>query len=239
MNRSKVLIIDDESELREILAEIISERHQTLLARDGAEGLQMAKDKKPHTIILDLNMPNMNGIEVCKKLRSDPDTKNIRIIMLTALNDTEQRIKAFNAGADDFVAKPVHPEELLARLESKLRRVSEALEPVNLSAVTFGVNKSYFLDFERHRLNIEGKTIHLGAIEFRIITALLNNSGQIVKRQELLDSIWDKENSSDRALDPHINALRKKLNLTSFKLQTIYGIGFKLQFNIENGNAFV
>lgn len=233
MNRAKVLIIDDESEVREMLAEVISERYQAILARDGEEGLSLAKQKAPQAIILDLMMPKINGIEVCQILRSSPETKNIRVIMLTALNDAEQRIKAFNAGADDFVAKPVHPDELLARLEANLRRANEVQAPMNPSSVSFGLNSSYFLDYERHRLNFDGNSVSLGSIEFRIVTALLNNKGQILKRQELVDFVWEKDANSERALDPHITALRKKLKNSKIEVKTVYGVGYSIQYKAD------
>lgn len=232
MQRPKILIIDDEAEVREMLAEIVSEKFHTILAKDGYEGICLAKEKQPQTILLDISMPHMDGIEVCKAIRSDSATESIRIIMLTALNDTERRIQAFSAGADDFIAKPVHPEELLVRIESKLRRYNELPQATPNDDVKFVLKNSDFLDYERHRLNLDSGSINLGAIEFRILTALLNQKGQIVKRQELLDFVWEKE-SSDRALDPHITALRKKLKLGPLELKTIYGIGYSILQKVE------
>ncbi|MBC7456832.1 MAG: response regulator transcription factor [Bdellovibrionaceae bacterium] len=227
MKRQKILIIDDEADVREMLAEIVSERYQAILAHDGFEGILLAKEKKPQTILLDISMPHVNGIEVCKAIRSDEKTKSILIIMLTALNDTEQRIQAFAAGADDYIAKPVHPEELLARIDSKLRRFKENANSTTDTTIKFSLKNSDFLDYERHRLNLKSGPVHLGAIEFRILTALLNKKGQVVKRNELLEHAWEKDSSS-RALDPHINSLRKKLMPGPLQLKTVYGVGYSI-----------
>lgn len=225
-SRVKVLIIDDEPSIRELLAEIISEKYQSLLAPNGTDGIAVAKLKKPKAIILDLLMPGIDGIEVCRRLRSEPETADIRIIMLTAVNDVEQRIAAFSAGADDYVAKPVHPEELLARLDSKIRRVRESPELRTPHNIHFGLNNHYFLDYERHKIKINDRAISLGAIEFRILSSLLNQSGKIVKRQELIDLVWEKEAGTERTLAPHITSLRKKLKSSKVELKTVYGVGY-------------
>lgn len=130
MKRPTVLIVDDESYIREFLAQILSEHFRIAFAKDGKEALEMAKSVKPAIIVLDVLMPGQNGIETCKKLRAQRESEEIPVIMLTAVNEPEQRIKAFNAGADDYLAKPFLPEELLARINRKLEK-APVRQPVN------------------------------------------------------------------------------------------------------------
>lgn len=226
-SRIKILIVDDESAIRETMAEIVSEYYQTLLASNGAEAIRVAEEKSPQVIILDLLMPGMNGIETCRALRTNPKTRNIRIIMLTALNDPKQRINAFSAGADDFIAKPFNPEELISRIGSKVRRVTEETSPSSQGRLS--PNALSLLDYERQRLRINGKTIPLSALEFKIMAALYAKLESIVEKRELIDFAWETTSSGEKVLAPHINSLRKKLKGSNFDLKTIYGVGYSLQ----------
>lgn len=225
MSRLKILIIDDDSDVRERLAEVVSERYQAILARNSEEGLLFARQKKPHVIILNVAMPKMNGLEICQTLRSSADTKNIRVIMLNSVNNAEQKIKSFSAGADDFILKSIQADELLARLESSLRRVQEVQAS---PSIPFSLSDSYFIDYEQHKLTLNGASISLRAIEFRIMIALLNKKDQILRRQDLQDCVWDRNTHSDRSLDPHISAIRKKLKNSKFQVKSIYAVGYSL-----------
>ncbi|MGE3756555.1 MAG: response regulator transcription factor [Pseudobdellovibrionaceae bacterium] len=225
MKRPTVLIVDDESYIREFLAQILSEHFRIAFAKDGKEALEMAKTVKPAIIVLDVLMPGQNGIETCKKLREQRESEQIPIIMLTAVNEPEQRIKAFNAGADDYLAKPFLPEELIARINRKLEKAPVRQPPSKETEFRLGNLK---LQFDDLSLEVDGVKCELGQVEYKILNFLLKKRGELVSRQELNDYIWGHELPSDRALDPHITALRKKLQKSHGELKTVYGKGYSI-----------
>ncbi|OFZ30085.1 MAG: hypothetical protein A2622_09530 [Bdellovibrionales bacterium RIFCSPHIGHO2_01_FULL_40_29] len=225
MKRPIVLIVDDDSYIRELLAQILSENFQIALAKDGDEVLEDARLIKPALIILDMIMPGKNGIEVCKILREQPELKETPIIMMTAIDDSEQRINAFNAGIDDYIVKPFLVEELVARINRKLERTSAKRAIFGDSEVRFGNLKLQFNDLS---VEIDGTRCELGQVEYKILNVLLKKSGELVSRQELNDSIWGQELPSDRALDPHITSLRKKIQKSQGELKTVYGKGYSI-----------
>ena len=225
MKRPIVLIVDDDSYIRELLAQILSENFKIALAKDGDEVLEDARLIKPALIILDMIMPGKNGIEVCKILREQPELKETPIIMMTAIDDSEQRINAFNAGIDDYIVKPFLVEELVARINRKLERTSAKRAIFGDSEVRFGNLKLQFNDLS---VEIDGTRCELGQVEYKILNVLLKKSGELVSRQELNDSIWGQELPSDRALDPHITSLRKKIQKSQGELKTVYGKGYSI-----------
>lgn len=225
MKRPTVLIVDDESYIREFLAQILSEHFRIAFAKDGKEALEMAKSVKPAIVVLDVLMPGQNGIETCKKLREQRESEEIPIIMLTAVNEPEQRIKAFNAGADDYLAKPFLPEELVARINRKLEKAPVRKFANKETEFRLGNLK---LQFDDLSLEVDGVKCELGQVEYKILNFLLKKRGELVSRQELNDYIWGHELPSDRALDPHITSLRKKLQKSHGELKTVYGKGYSI-----------
>ncbi|OYZ18378.1 MAG: hypothetical protein B7Y39_13730 [Bdellovibrio sp. 28-41-41] len=225
MKRPTVLIVDDESYIREFLAQILSEHFRIAFAKDGKEAIEIAKSAKPAVIVLDVLMPGQNGIETCKKLREQRESEGIPVILLTAVNEPEQRIKAFNAGADDYLAKPFLPEELIARINRKLEK-TPARQPVSKeNEFRLGNLK---LQFDDLSIEVDGVKCELGQVEYKILNFLLKKRGELVSRQELNDYVWGDELPSDRALDPHITALRKKLQKSHGELKTVYGKGYSI-----------
>lgn len=225
MKRLTVLIVDDESYIREFLAQILSEHFQIAFAKDGIEALEIAKSIKPAIILLDVLMPGQNGIETCKKLREQRESEEIPVIMLTAVNEPEQRIQAFNAGADDYLAKPFLPEELIARINRKIQKFPARKLAIKETEFHFGNLK---LQFDDLSLEVDGVKCELGQVEYKILNFLLKKRGELVSRQELNDYIWGHELPSDRALDPHITSLRKKLQKSYSELKTVYGKGYSI-----------
>lgn len=228
MSKEKVLIIEDESEIRELASQVLSEKYHVLLAKNGFIGLEIASKELPNAIIVDILMPGMSGIQVCRELRAKDETKRIPILVLTALNDPEQRIEAFRAGADDYISKPFHPNELITRVESKINRLSGILNnptAVGPSELTLGKLKINFIDLV---VSVDSQSIEMGTIEYKILSLLARNSGQLVSRDEIANYIWGQEKSTDRTLDPHINSLRKKIANSFVELKTVYGHGYRL-----------
>lgn len=222
MKRSTVLIVDDESYIREFLAQILSEHFQIAFAKNGKEAVETAKSIQPDIIVLDVLMPGQNGIDTCKVLREQKESSSTPIIMLTAVNEPEQRIKAFNAGADDYLAKPFLPEELIARISRKLEKTP--LRQSTIKDLDFRIG-NLKLQLDDLSFEVDGVRCELGQVEYKILNFLLKKRGELVSRSELNNYVWGKDLPSDRALDPHITSLRKKLQGSQGELKTVYGKG--------------
>lgn len=227
--KDRVLVVDDETYVSEFISQVLSDHYEVFVARDGREALEKVSELKPALIVLDILMKGMDGIATCRALRSQLATSEIPILMLTALNETEQRIEAFSAGADDYLAKPFKPEELLVRVAVKIKRAR------SMRALSQKANSLYsleFADISMHlqdlTVTIDGDEFALGSVEFKILNLLMRNQGQIVSREEIESFVWGDATPSKRALDPHITSLRKKLRLSRGELKTVYGSGYGL-----------
>lgn len=224
--REKVLVIDDESYIREFVSQVLSEKYQVFFAKNGPDGLKLARQIEPGVIVLDILMPGQDGIQTCRALREDPVTAEIPVLMLTALNETEKRIQAFSAGADDYVAKPFRPEELLLRVQAKMRRSKHPKSARENPAAHTLEHGDLRIDLQELKASIAGRPLEMGAIEFKILSLLIRKSGQLVGRDEVEKCVWDDAPHAERALDPHIASLRKKLKDSRSELKTVYGRGF-------------
>ena len=219
-----VLIVEDDPEIRTALERILKyEGYNTLTANDGAAGLDMVKAHKPDLLILDVMMPFVSGLDVCRQMRSKGD--KTPILMLTAREESEDRVAGLDAGADDYLAKPFDLPELLARLRALLRRASNNDE----SAITIG---PLTLDPQRHLVQMDGEEIDLTRTEFQILDLLMRNDGIVLERGVLYERIWgfDFEVSS-RSLDVHVGYLRRKLEAGGKPrmIETVRGIGFVIR----------
>ncbi|MEK6556419.1 MAG: response regulator transcription factor [Bdellovibrionota bacterium] len=228
--KEKILIIDDESYIREFVGQILSEHYKIYFASSGAEGIEIAKRERPSAIVLDILMPEQSGIQTCVILRQHQATAAIPVLMLTAANQVETRIEAFDSGADDFISKPFLPNELLARVRSKIKRSKEE-RPSSGKTLKVG---GFKINFDEMRVFYKDQPLDLGLIEFKIFNCLISDHGQVVDRNLLNQFVWAEEVPSDRALDPHITSLRKKLKVTNAELKTVYGRGYSLVFKFES-----
>jgi two-component system alkaline phosphatase synthesis response regulator PhoP len=219
-----VLVVDDEAEGREFLESVLSSRFNVLLAENGLEGLGLAKDKRPDLILLDINLPGMDGISVCAALRNDSATRHIPILMVTGNGDLESRVKAFDSGADDFIEKPYSVKELVARIHSKVRRLSEVVTKEEL--ITCG---NLTLDLKRLEARVEGKRVELSVLEFNLLKYLVLNKESVMSRDKILAAVWPSVVVEDRTVDTRIAYLRKKLAGFDHKLSTVYGAGYILK----------
>ncbi len=224
MFKSKILIVDDEPEIREFVAQAISSKYQVLFADNCESALQVAKTEMPDVILLDIIMNGVCKINACKELRTNPLTKPIPVIVLSSVDDPEKRTLAYQLGADDYLAKPFTAKELLARIESKLCRIKDG-QTVCKSILTYG---DLILNFEESAVYAGDTLLDIGHVEFKILNCLIKNQGQLVDREILHSFIWGNNAPSERALDPHINSLRKKLRPSRSELKTVYGKGFSL-----------
>jgi DNA-binding response OmpR family regulator len=220
----KILVVDDEASIRNFIAAIFKDKFTVITAASGLEGMRLARAEKPDLILLDILMPGHDGIACLQELRSLPATANVPVLMLTALNESDVRTKAFNAGADDFISKPFQPDELLARIESKLNRY-RSLAKVRSLALQFGdVN----LDLASLRVTVAEEELNVAPVEFKILSLLMRHKGRLTRREELEKFIWPNNPPVDRGLDSHIFSLRRKLRNSSLLLQTVYGSGYAL-----------
>jgi DNA-binding response OmpR family regulator len=226
--RDIALIVDNESHIREILAQLLSEHYQVILAKTAEEVVDLVLRVRPVIIVMEVKIGMVCGLEICKILRKDRRTKNIPIIMLASQDQADTKIKAFEAGADDYLIKPFVHEELRARVAAKVRRAQERQEDSvqkNECQIEF---ENLKLDFELRQIEISGIPVELGNVELRILHYLLKNIAQLISREALNTYVWGDKLHSERALDPHINSLRKKLKVLPIQLKTFYGRGFCL-----------
>jgi DNA-binding response OmpR family regulator len=222
-----VLVIEDESDVLELVRYNISKAgFRVLVARDGAAGLQVARSAKPEAIVLDLMLPGMSGEEVCRQLKAGPDTASIPVIMLTAKAQPEERVAGLELGADDYVAKPFSPRELVLRVQAVLRRLRAPGLGDKLTMGPFELDRGTF------EVRLEGETLDLTGIEFKLLVALMEKRGAPLSREVLLRDVWGYRNPIDsRTVDTHMRRLRAKLGRHADCLATVRGEGYR--FSLE------
>jgi DNA-binding response OmpR family regulator len=220
---STILVVDDEENIVQLARLYLNrEGFRVEAAHDGAQALEKAKSLRPDLIILDLMMPEMDGLSVCKELRK---TSNVPIIILTARGDDVDRVVGLELGADDYVTKPFNPRELVARVKAVLRRArQEAPSQPVLEA------DGLRLDTARREVTVGGKPVTLRAKEFDLLTAFMRHSGIVLNRERLLQMVWGTDYYGDtRTIDVHVAWLREKLaRAKRVKIQTVWGVGYKL-----------
>ncbi|MDW8344074.1 MAG: response regulator [Verrucomicrobiae bacterium] len=219
-----LLIVDDEQDVVDLLVYNLQRAgYKTATARDGITALEKARDLMPSLIVLDLMLPGMDGTEVCKRLRADPKTARIPIVMLTAKAEEVDRIVGLELGADDYVTKPFSPRELALRIKSILRRAKGDTEPTEiLKAGDLVVN------IAKHEVSYKGRPIELTATEFRLLTTMMERRGRVQTRDRLLTDVWGYEGDVDtRTVDTHVRRLREKLGKAADYIETVRGVGYR------------
>lgn len=226
MTKPTVLIIEDESALVEVLTyNLTNEGFEVFTAGDGRSGLRRAQSLMPDIVILDLMLPVMDGLQVCRQLRADAKTQNIRILMLTARSEEVDEIVGFNMGADDYVTKPFKVKALIHRIKALLRRRS-ATESTRDTVAIHGI----VIDRVSHTITCDDVELVVTPTEFRLLWTLARNPGRTYSRLELMDlSRGEDANALERTIDVHIRALRQKLNEKADLLETIRGIGYRFR----------
>lgn len=219
----KILLVDDEADILEIVGyNLSSEGYQILTAENGLEAIEKAKRHKPHLIILDVMMPEMDGIEACEKLRDIPDLSSTIITFLTARGEDYSQVAGFDAGADDYITKPIKPKVLVSKVKALLRRLKEE-DSSSDSIMKIG---DLIINREEYKITKKGKEIVLPRKEFELLSLLATKPGKVFKREEILDKVWGNEVIvGGRTIDVHIRKLREKIGDKSFK--TVKGVGYK------------
>ena len=223
-----ILVVDDEQDLRELLTlKLQREGFITLEAGDGLTGEKLALDEQPDLIVLDLMMPEKDGIAVCKQLRKDSRTRRIPIIMLTARGAQEEKIAGLETGADDYMTKPFSPKELILRIQSILRR-TQAVDSGTVVEVA-----DFRLDKNELKFHLAGEEVDLTSTEFKLLLSLIEIPGTTRERGELLEKVWGySDQIQTRTLDTHIKRLRTKLGDHGACIETVRSIGYRFNESI-------
>lgn len=220
----KILLVDDEQDILEIIGyNLLQEGYQIITAQNGKEAILKAKKELPHLIIMDVMMPEMDGIEACENIRKIPELSQTIIAFLTARSEDYSQVAGFDAGADDYIAKPIKPKLLVSKVKSLLRRLKEdeqSAETLNVGGIE--INR------EEYKIVKDGLEIILPRKEFELFYLLASKPGKVFKREEILDKIWGNEVIvGGRTIDVHIRKLREKIGEDLFK--TIKGVGYKFE----------
>lgn len=234
MNYGKILVVDDEEHITELLRFNLEANGYTVIeAADGQTGIDLAKSEKPDLILLDLMLPVIDGVEVCRRLRLDEETEHLPIIMLTAKSDEIDKIIGLEMGADDYMTKPFSVRELLARIKAVLRRQRDAggaHEEEESGVITIG---DITINEDKHEVRKRDEILDLTLKEFRLLSLLARNKGKVLSRNFLLDEIWGYDYFGEiRTVDVHIRHLRKKIeddDKNPEYIETIRGVGYKIK----------
>lgn len=222
----KILIVEDERDVVDLLTLNLRKAggFHIITAPDGAIGLEKARKEKPAFIILDLMLPKMSGLELCKILKTDAQTRDIPVMMLTAKAEEIDRIVGLEFGADDYVTKPFSPREVILRIQAILRRAPSGAEGEIFTAGAITIDPG------RHRVSVAGKRIHLTSIEFKLLRTLLQRRGRVQPRDRLLNDVWGYESVIDtRTVDTHVRRLREKLGKAGDGIETVRGFGYRFR----------
>lgn len=219
---TRILLVDDEPDILEILEyNLTSEGYQVDTAKNGLEALKKADEWKPHLVLLDVMMPEMDGIETCEKLRNNPNLSDVLIVFLTARSEDYSQVAGLEAGADDYITKPIKPKVLMSKIKAMLRRFKETDAKNELvEAGDLVINR------EEYKIVYKGKEIMLPRKEFELISLLASKPNKVFEREEILNRVWGNEVVvGGRTIDVHIRKLREKVGDQHFK--TVKGVGYK------------
>lgn len=216
----KILLVDDEKDILEFLSyNLQKENLNVLTASNGREGLEIAQKEIPDLIILDVMMPEMDGIEVCEEIRKIKTLNQTLILFLTARSEEYSELAGFSAGADDYVTKPIKPKLLISRVQALLKRKRRSQVGLEIQIADININK------EKHSLTYDNKEINLARKEFNLLYLLMTVPGKVFTRQEITDNVWGETVVGDRTIDVHIRKIREKIG--THHIKTIKGVGYK------------
>jgi two-component system phosphate regulon response regulator PhoB len=225
--KPRILITEDEAALVALLRyNLEKEGYEVDEAGDGQECLVKVAENPPDLILLDWMLPHLSGLEVCRQLRRNPESRNIPIIMVTARAEETDRVRGLDVGADDYISKPFSPGELMARIRAVLRRIRPALSE---EVLTCG---DLVMDLASHRVRRGGKAVHLGPTEFRLLRYFLEHQGRVLSRDQLLDQVWGRDIFVEqRTVDVHIRRLRKAINVDDAPdmIRTVRSAGYSIE----------
>jgi two-component system phosphate regulon response regulator PhoB len=226
---ARILVVEDEEDIRQILAYNLGQSgHEVLTADRGAAGLDLARKERPELVLLDLMLPDISGLEVCRQLKSDPALREVPVMMLTARSEEIDRVVGFELGADDYVVKPFSVRELILRVQAVLRRSRSTASGVNADSEAELVFGRLRVDRSAHRTWVDDEEITLTPLEMKLLWTLYQRRGRVQTRSVLLDYVWEASpENNTRTVDTHIKRLREKLGLAGAYVETVRGIGYR------------
>jgi two-component system phosphate regulon response regulator PhoB len=221
-----ILVMEDEDALATLLQyNLEKEGYDVVVAADGEEGLVQIDERQPDLVLLDWMLPKVSGIEVCRRIRGRPETRNLPVIMLTARGEESDRVRGLDTGADDYLTKPFSMTELIARIRAVLRRIRPGLADDRVG------HGDIIIDRVAHRVRRAGKEVHLGPTEFRLLDHFMRHPGRVFSREQLLDAVWGSDVYVEaRTVDVHVGRLRKALNVdeSANPIRTVRSAGYSL-----------
>ncbi len=230
--KEKILIVEDEKDILKMLEyNLKKEGFRTISAYDGEDALDLASREYPDLVILDLMLPGMDGLEVCKELKRESKTASIPIIMLTAKSQESDKVVGLELGADDYITKPFSPRELIARIKAVLRRVKDKEKLLEILKIG-----DLSIDFSKIQVSVKGKPVELTSKEFELLKILIKVKGRVLSRDYLLDTIWGFDHAIEiqtRTVDVHIRTLRKKLKGEAKRIITVKNYGYRFEAEEE------
>jgi two-component system phosphate regulon response regulator PhoB len=224
--RKKILVVDDESDVADLVAYHLKAKGFVVeTVNDPTQSIGLARSFLPDLVILDVMMPEINGIQICRMLRADPKLKQVPVVFLTAKVEENDRVQGLETGADDYVCKPFSTKELVLRVQNLLRRASGQTEEAKPKLIAGSIE----LDIERHQVKIGGEPVELTATEFKLLHLLMERRGRVQTREHLLINVWNYETEIEtRTVDTHVRRLREKLGDEAQWIETIRGVGYRM-----------
>ncbi len=225
----KILVVDDEEDILEFISyNLKKEGYQVVTAKDGRVAIEQAKKHKPRLILLDVMMPEMDGIEVCEEIRHTPEISNTVIALITARSESYSQIAGFDAGADDYITKPIRPRVLMSRIKALLKRYSHSLQDRESIGPAPRELGNLVIDIEKHLVKVNGDEIELPKKEFSLLSLLTSKPSRVFTRQEIFNYVWGSDvYVCDRTIDVYIRKLREKIG--SERIRTIKGVGYRFE----------
>src|SRR5690554_2823805 len=222
---ARILVVEDEADLRQVIEFNLAQNgHEVETAGTGTEGLRRARARRPDLVLLDIMLPDLTGLEVCRQIKADASLHGVAVVLLTARGEEIDRVVGFEIGADDYVVKPFSVRELMLRIGAILRRASADPEPAP-SKVQFGM---LVMDREAHRVWVAGEEIELTALEFKLLATLYDRRDRVQTRSALLDVVWGiRADVTTRTVDTHVKRLREKLGAARDYIETVRGVGYR------------
>lgn len=226
MSLHSLLIADDDTDSRRTLSDFLSQHYQIVEATNGIEAIEAAKAHKPSLLLLDYQMPKVDGIDVCKMIRAIDELKTMPIIMISGAGDEFTRTKAFLSGIDDFVAKPVSSSELIARIKSKLNWVRQSVNDETPKFITIG---NLTIDEKKLIVTVNGQPTRLTHFEYTLLKYFIENKDCVLSRAKILEKVWNLNNVNTRTVDTHLYSLRQKLKEFDHEFETVHSAGYILK----------
>jgi two-component system phosphate regulon response regulator PhoB len=233
---ARILIVEDEKDLQEVLTYNLRQSgHIPIVVGSGRDAISAVADQHPDLVLLDLMLPDVSGIEICRRLKSENMTREVPIVMVTAKGDEVDRVVGFELGADDYVVKPYSMRELLLRIDAVLRRRAPAPSGGARGPLVFGKLR---VDREAHRVWVDEVEVTLTALELRLLSTLLERRGRVQSRPALLDDVWGMSGEvTTRTVDTHVKRLREKLGSAGPYIETVRGVGYRFTPATDHASA--